>query len=136
MPSVILLAAVVLGAAAAQELPRINVDGVIPNQPGIRRPLKPGIEVSIYGQHLGPKTGCTSGAGGWSDVKQLCELDIHLTPLPDFCRIIAFWDVSLGGGSALAVDHGGVGGGSRGYRLLNEAEEQHSSAFRSPPIKP
>src|ERR1035441_7552996 len=82
MPSVILLAAVVLGAAAAQELPRINVDGVIPNQPGIRRPLKPGIEVSLYGQHLGPKTGCTAGAGGWSDVKQLCETAVTVGGVP------------------------------------------------------
>src|ERR1035441_2574116 len=73
------------------------------------------------------------GRKGWS---MSGKLDIHLTPLPDFCRIVAFWDVSLGGGSALAMDHGGVGGGSRGYRLLNEAEEQHPSAFRSPPIKP
>jgi hypothetical protein len=82
MPSVILLAAVVLGAAAAQEMPRINVDGVIPNQPGIRLPLKPGIEVSIYGQHLGPKTGCTAGAGGWSDVKQLCETAVTVGGVP------------------------------------------------------
>jgi len=82
MPRVILLAVLVLGAAAAQEMPRINVDGVIPNQPGIPRPLKPGIEVSIYGQHLGPKTGCTAGAGGWSDVKQLCETAVTVGGVP------------------------------------------------------
>src|SRR5664280_662060 len=82
MPSVIPLAALVLGAAAAQEMPRINVDGVIPNQPGIQPPLKPGIEVSIYGQHLGPKTACTAGAGGWSDVKQLCETAVTVGGVP------------------------------------------------------
>jgi hypothetical protein len=68
----VILAALVLGAAAGQEMPLINVDGVIPNQAGIQGPLKPGIEVSVYGQHLGPETGCTAGAGGWSEVKQLC----------------------------------------------------------------
>jgi len=50
MPRTILLAVLVLGAAAAQEMPRINLDGVIPNQPDVSGPLKPGIEVSVYGQ--------------------------------------------------------------------------------------
>lgn len=72
----ILLASLVLGAAVAQEQPRINVDGIIPNQAGITGPLKPGIEVSIYGQHLGPKTGCTAGAAGWSDTKHLCGTEV------------------------------------------------------------
>jgi len=80
LPSVILLATLVLGASAAQEMPRINVDGVIPNQPGIPLPLKPGMEVSIYGQHLGPTTGCTAGA--WSDVKQLCETAVTVGGVP------------------------------------------------------
>jgi hypothetical protein len=78
----VILAALVLGAAAAQEMPSINVDGVVPNQPGIRRPLKPGIEVSLYGQHLGPETGCTAGAGGWSDVKQLCGTAVTVGGVP------------------------------------------------------
>lgn len=82
MIRVILLAALVLGAGAAQEIPRINVNGVIPNQPGIPRPLKPGIEVSIYGQHLGPETGCTAGAGGWSDVRQLCGTAVTVGGVP------------------------------------------------------
>ena len=81
MPRVI-LAALVLGAAAGQEMPLINVDGVIPNQPGIQGPLKPGIEVSVYGQHLGPETGCTAGAGGWSDVKQLCGTAVTVGGVP------------------------------------------------------
>ncbi|PYT15523.1 MAG: hypothetical protein DMG59_13515 [Acidobacteria bacterium] len=62
--------------------PGINVGGVIPNQPGIARPLKPGIEVSIYGQHLGPETGCTAGAHGWSDVKQLCGTAVRVGGVP------------------------------------------------------
>jgi len=78
----VILAALVLGAAAAQEMPRINVDGVVPNQPGIPGPLKPGIEVSIYGQHLGPKIGCTAGAGGWSDVRQLCGTAVAVGGVP------------------------------------------------------
>jgi uncharacterized protein (TIGR03437 family) len=81
MPRTILLAALVLGAAAAQEIPRINVDGVIPNQPGASRSLKPCVEVSVYGQHLGPKTGCTTGAGGWN-VKQLCGTAVTVGGVP------------------------------------------------------
>ncbi len=78
----ILLAAFVIGAGDAQEMPRINVGGVIPNRPGIPQPVRPGVEVSIYGQHLGPKTGCTAGAGGWSDVKQLCGTAVTVGGLP------------------------------------------------------
>jgi hypothetical protein len=81
MPGLI-LAALVLGAAAAQEMPLINVDGVVSNQPGIPRPLKPGLEVSVYGHHLGPETGCTAGAGGWSDVKQLCGTAVTVGGVP------------------------------------------------------
>src|ERR1035441_6338280 len=81
MPRAI-LAALVLGAAAGQEVPLINVDGVIPNQAGIQGPLKPGIEVSVYGQHLGPETGCTAGAGGWSEVKQLCGTAVTVGGVP------------------------------------------------------
>src|ERR1035437_9275275 len=82
MPRVSLLAALVLGGESAQERKSVNVGGIIPNQQGIQLPLKPGIEVSIYGQHLGPKTGCTAGAGGWSDVKQLCETAVTVGGVP------------------------------------------------------
>src|ERR1043166_2210618 len=82
MMRVTLLAALVLGAGAAQEIPRINVGGGIPNQPGIARPLKPGKEVSICGQPLGPETGCTAGAHGWSDVKQLCGTAVTVGGVP------------------------------------------------------
>ncbi len=82
MIRVILLAALILPVGAAQERPRINVGGVVPNQPGNLRSLKPGIEVSIYGQHLGPTIGCTAGAGGWSDVKQLCGTAVTVGGVP------------------------------------------------------
>ena len=82
--AVIAIAAVVavMVAAAAQEMPLINVDGVSPNQPGSPRPLTPGIEVSLYGQHLGPKTGCTAGAGAWSVAKPLCETAVTVGGVP------------------------------------------------------
>jgi hypothetical protein len=81
MPRTILLAVLVLGVAAGQEIPRINVDGIIPNQPNVSAPLKPGIEVSVYGQHLGPETSCTARAGGW-DVKKLCGTAVTVGGVP------------------------------------------------------
>lgn len=72
MRSVLAIAVLVLGVAAPQETPTINVGGIVPNKPGAVGPITPGIEVSVYGQHLGPKTGCTAGTGGWTDGKQLC----------------------------------------------------------------
>jgi hypothetical protein len=44
MTRVLFLAAVTLGVFA-QEIPRINPDGVIANRPGPRAPLTPGTEV-------------------------------------------------------------------------------------------
>src|SRR5437870_6859854 len=73
MVCVILLVALVLPVGANQEMPRINVDGVVPNQPGNLRSLKPGIEVSIYGQHLGPTIGCTAGAGAGATSSSCAE---------------------------------------------------------------
>src|SRR5581483_2518866 len=68
MTGVLFLAAVTL-SAAAQEIPRINPDGVIANGPGPRAPLTPGMEISIYGQHLGPEAGCTARA---RELHELC----------------------------------------------------------------
>ena len=82
MGRVILLAAVTLAAGAAQEAPQINVGGIIPNQAGVRPPLEPGMEVSIYGRRLGPDTGCTASAGGGSEVKELCGTAVTVGGLP------------------------------------------------------
>jgi hypothetical protein len=82
MICLILVAALFVHASVAEQIPRINVGGVIPNRPGIPQPLKPGIEVSIYGQHLGPKIGCTAGSGGWSDVKTLCGTAVTISGVP------------------------------------------------------
>lgn len=66
------IAALALGVAAAQEGPTIDLGGIVPNKAGAAGPITPGIEVSIYGQHLGPKTGCTAGTDGRTDAKELC----------------------------------------------------------------
>jgi uncharacterized protein (TIGR03437 family) len=67
--------------AAAQEIPTINVGGIVPNKPGAVGPITPGIEVSVYGQHLGPKTG-SAATGGWTDVKQLCGTTVTVGGFP------------------------------------------------------
>ncbi len=82
MRRVILLAAVTLAAGAAQQTPRINVDGIVPNQTGIHPPLEPGMEVSIYGRHLGPDAGCAPGAAGTSEVKVLCGTAVTVGGIP------------------------------------------------------
>ncbi len=82
MIRIILLGALALGAGAAQEMPQINSGGIVPNQSGVFGPLKPGMEVSIYGQHLGPEIGCTAGNGGWSDVKRLCGTKVTVSGIP------------------------------------------------------
>ena len=76
MRGAILLAAAGLAVASAQQIPQINVDGIVPHQPGAPRQLKPGIEVAIYGRCLGPEAGCTAGAAGWSGAKELCGTTI------------------------------------------------------------
>jgi hypothetical protein len=73
------IAALILGVVAAQETPTINLGGIIPNKPGAAGQITPGIEVSLYGQHLGPMTGCTAGS---SDVKQLCGTAVTVGGLP------------------------------------------------------
>ena len=73
------IAALLVGVVAAQETPTINLGGIVPNKPGAAGPIAPGIEVSIYGQHLGPKTGCTVGS---TDVKQLCGTAVTVGGLP------------------------------------------------------
>jgi hypothetical protein len=67
----VLVAALVLGGAAAEEAPTINLGGIVPNKPGAVGPITPGIEVSIYGQNLGPKTGCNGGPDWWAP-KPVC----------------------------------------------------------------
>ena len=44
--------------------------------------MAPGIEVSVYGQHLGPQTACTAGSGGWSDLKELCGTTVTVGGVP------------------------------------------------------
>ena len=73
------IAALLVGVVAAQENPTINLGGIVPNKPGAAGPIAPGIEVSICGQHLGPKTGCTAGS---TDVKQLCGTAVTVGGLP------------------------------------------------------
>jgi hypothetical protein len=74
--------AILSGVAAAQEIPTINVGGIVPNRPGAAGPITPGVEVSIYGRHLGPETACTAGNGGWSDVKELCGTSVTVAGIP------------------------------------------------------
>jgi hypothetical protein len=83
MRRTILLAMAGLAMAVAQDVPRINPDGIIPNQPGPRQLPKPGMEVSIYGRHLGPETGCTADAGGWTGAKtELCGTSVTVGGRP------------------------------------------------------
>jgi hypothetical protein len=87
MRRAILLAAVTLAAGAApepqsNESPQINVDGIVPNQSGVRPPLEPGMEVSIYGRRLGPDAGCTASAGGASEIKVLCGTTVTVGGVP------------------------------------------------------
>jgi hypothetical protein len=72
-------AALLVGVVAAQENPTINLGGIVPNNPSAAGPIAPGIEVSIYGQNLGPKTGCTARS---TDVKQLCGTAVTVGGLP------------------------------------------------------
>ncbi|MFN7925356.1 MAG: hypothetical protein U0Q16_34980 [Bryobacteraceae bacterium] len=44
---------------AAQQTPRINPGGIVSNDSRQRSPITPGLEVSVYGRHLGPAAGCT-----------------------------------------------------------------------------
>jgi hypothetical protein len=73
------IAALLVGVVAAQETPTINLGGIVPNKADAAGPITPGIEVSLYGRHLGPKTGCTAGA---TDVKQLCGTAVTVGGLP------------------------------------------------------
>lgn len=83
MIRVFLLAALGLGAGLAQQAPRISADGVVPNPPvAYRQPLKPGVEVSIYGRYLGPETACSAGAAGASDIKELCGTAVMVGGVP------------------------------------------------------
>ncbi len=82
MRRVILLAVAALRSATAQETPQINVDGIVPNQAGTQRPLRPGMKVSIYGRHLGPDAGCTAGIGALREVKELCGTAVTVGGVP------------------------------------------------------
>lgn len=73
------VAAVLLSAVAAQDTPTINLGGIVPNKPGTTGPITPGLEVSLYGQHLGPTAGCTPGAIA---VVQLCGTSVTVGGLP------------------------------------------------------
>ena len=78
-----ILAAFALSSGLAQETPRINADGVVSNPPSAyRQPLKPGMEVTIYGRRLGPEAACSAGAGGWSDVTELCGTAVTVGGVP------------------------------------------------------
>jgi hypothetical protein len=57
----------------------INLGGIVPNKPGAAGSIAPGIEVSIYGQHLGPQTGCRASS---PDVKQLCGTAVTVAGVP------------------------------------------------------
>lgn len=76
------IAAVVLGVGAAQETPRINLGGIVPNKSDVAGPITPGIDVSVYGLQLGPKTGCRAGTGGRTEVKQLCGTAVTVGGVP------------------------------------------------------
>ncbi|MEO8659640.1 MAG: hypothetical protein ABI693_14305 [Bryobacteraceae bacterium] len=77
----VLIAALFVGVAAAQEVPTINLGGIVPNKPGAAGPITPGIELAIYGQHLGPKTGCKGGSG-WGDPKPVCGTSVTVSGEP------------------------------------------------------
>jgi hypothetical protein len=76
-----ILVALTLCAGSAQELPLINADGIIPNRSSTPHPLKPGMEVSIYGQHLGPKTGCAAERS-WKEARELCGTTVTVGGAP------------------------------------------------------
>ncbi len=78
----VLAATVLLPGIAAREPPTINAGGIVPNKAGAAGNITPGLEVSIYGKHLGPKTGCTGGSGGWPEVKQLCGTAVTVGGVP------------------------------------------------------
>ncbi len=82
MRRVILLAAVALVGGAAQQAPQINIDGIVPNQSGVRPPLEPGMEVSLYGRRLGPAAGCTANAGIAGEAKEICGTTVTVGGIP------------------------------------------------------
>jgi hypothetical protein len=74
--------AILLRLAAAQEIPTINSGGIVPNKPGGGGPITPGIELSIYGQHLGPKASCVAQTKVGTDVKTLCGTVVSVGGIP------------------------------------------------------
>ncbi len=71
-----------LSAAGAQEIPQINANGIIPNRSDYSGPMTPGIEVSVYGQQLGPKARCTAAGNGWPERKELCGTTVTVGGRP------------------------------------------------------